>query len=191
MKIVFYTLQTVRDWRINQFLWHLTLPSFWRSLEEGGAGILVRWWRGADKFENHCSISEIILTRCLWTLTEYFKDIAPCNKLSTPWIRERRYWLYMQMEKFTPKYSLKNIPFPKKHDFVLSLTDKIVNFIKIMRWKAHFHLNPAVPKGEQRLGVRRLKSQRTPPSDSVLDQFENDLFSLIQKVEFKNSKYTF
>ena len=52
----------------------------------------------------------------------------------------------MQMEKFTPMYSLKNIPFPKKHDFVLSLTDKIVDFIKRIRWKAHFHLNPAVPK---------------------------------------------
>ena len=46
VKIVFYTLQTVCDWRINQFLWHLILPLFWRSLEEEGAGILVRRWSG-------------------------------------------------------------------------------------------------------------------------------------------------
>ena len=36
--------------------------------------------------------------------------------------------------------------------------------------------------------ARRKKSQRTPPSNSRLDQFENDLFGLIQKIEFKNSK---
>ena len=69
--------------------------------------------------------------------------------------------------------------------------DKIVDFIKRMRWKAHFHLNPAVPKEEQRPGVRRLKSQRTPPSNSGLDQFENDLFGIIRKIELMNSKNTF
>ena len=69
--------------------------------------------------------------------------------------------------------------------------DKIVDFIKRMRGKAYFHLNPAVPKVEQRPGARRLKSQRTPPSNSGLDQFENDLFGIIQKIEFMNSKNTF
>ena len=95
------------------------------------------------------------------------------------------------MEKFTPKYSLKNISFPGKHDFVLSLTDKIMDFIKRMRWKAHFHLNPAATKEEQKPGARRLKSQRTPPSNSGLDQFENYLFGIIRKIEFMNSKNTF
>ena len=76
----------------------------------------------------------------------------------------------MQMEKFMPKYSLKNIPFPGKHDFVLSLTDKIVDFIQRMRWKAHFHLNPAAPKEEQKPGAKKIevaeditKQQRTGP----------------------------
>ena len=44
VKIVFYTVQTVCDWRINQFLWHLTLPSFWRSLEEGARA----FWSGGE-----------------------------------------------------------------------------------------------------------------------------------------------
>ena len=95
------------------------------------------------------------------------------------------------MEKFTPKYSLKNIPFPGKHEFVLSLMDKIVDFIKRMRWKAHFHLNPAATKEEQKPGARRLKSQRTPPINSGLDQFESDLFGIIRKIEFMNSKNSF
>ena len=77
----------------------------------------------------------------------------------------------MQMEKFTPKYSLKKIPFPGKHDFVLSLTDKIVEFIKRMRWKAHFHLNPVAPK--------------------YIYFSVYILFGIIRKIEFMNSKNTF
>ena len=60
-----------------------------------------------------------------------------------------------------------------------------------MRWKAHFHLNPAATKEEQKPGARRLKSQRTPPSNSGLDQFESDLFDIIRKIEFMNSKNSF
>ena len=44
VKIVFYTLQTVCDWRISQFLWYLTLPSFWRSLEEEA----LAFWSGGE-----------------------------------------------------------------------------------------------------------------------------------------------
>ena len=46
------------------------------------------------------------------------------------------------MDKFAPEYSLKNIPFPGKHEFILCLTDKIVEFIKRMRWKSPFYFNP-------------------------------------------------
>ncbi len=60
-----------------------------------------------------------------------------------------------------------------------------------MRWKAHFHLNPVATKEEQKPGARRLKSQRTPPSNSGLDQFESDLFGIIRKIEFMNSKNSF
>ena len=49
---------------------------------------------------------------------------------------------------------------------------------------------PCSPKEEQKPGARRLKSQRTPPSNSGLDQFENDLFGIIRKIEFMNSKNT-
>ena len=91
----------------------------------------------------------------------------------------------------TTKYSPKNIPFPRKHDFVLSLRDKLVDLNKRMRRKAHFNLNPAAPKEEQKPGARRLKSQRTPPSNSGLDQFENDPLGIIGKIEFMKSKNTF
>ena len=81
---------------------------------------------------------------------------------------------------------MKNIPFPGKHEFILSLTDKIVEFIKRMRWKTHFYLNPSDSQQEQTLGGRRLNSQKTPPSNRKLDPFEDDLFGLIRKINFRN-----
>ena len=44
----------------------------------------------------------------------------------------------MEMEKFMPTYSLKNILFPGKHEFIQFLTDKIMEFIKRVQWKTHF-----------------------------------------------------
>ena len=92
----------------------------------------------------------------------------------------------MEMDKFTPEYSLKNMPFPGEHEFILSLTDKIGEFIKKMQWKIHFYLNPSDSQKEQRPGGRKLKSQRTPTSNRKLDQFEDDLFGLIRKIKFSN-----
>lgn len=37
----------------------------------------------------------------------------------------------------------KNIPCSSLHSFNLSLTDKIVDFVKRLRWKAHFYINPS------------------------------------------------
>ena len=42
------------------------------------------------------------------------------------------------MEKFTPNFSMKSIPFPSEDQFILSLTDKIIVFIKIIRRKRSF-----------------------------------------------------
>ena len=86
----------------------------------------------------------------------------------------------MKMDKFTPEYSLKNIPFLRNHEFILSLMDKIVEFIKRMRWKIHFYLNPSDSQREQKPGGGRLNSQRTPLSNRKLDQFEDNLFGLIK-----------
>ena len=46
------------------------------------------------------------------------------------------------MDQFPLEYSLKNIPFPGKHEFIQSLNDKIVEFIKKIRWKTRFYFNP-------------------------------------------------
>ena len=92
--------------------------------------------------------------------------------------RNTTYHIHKEMEKFTPEYSIKNIPFLG--------TEKNVEFIKRM----HFYLNPSDQQQEQMLGAKRMKSQKTPPNSKILDPFK-DLFKLIQKINFKNTKNGF
>ena len=95
------------------------------------------------------------------------------------------------MDKFTLGYSVKNILFPEKHEFILFQTNKIVEFTKRIRWKIHFYLDPSDSHQEQRQGGMRLNSQRTPSSNRKLDPFEDDLFGLIRKINFRNTKNGF
>ena len=91
------------------------------------------------------------------------------------------------MEKFTPEYFLKNILFLTMNFFTLSLTDRIVEFIKRLRWKTYFFLNLSDLPSYQGKEVFNLKTQKTPPSNKLLDPFENDLFQLIWKIKFEKS----
>ena len=49
------------------------------------------------------------------------------------------------MEKFNIDYSTKNIPLPSKNDYLQRLIEKTELFLRRMRWKAHFFLNPSKP----------------------------------------------
>ena len=75
------------------------------------------------------------------------------------------------MEIFTPNYSMKNIPYPSKNQFFLSLTDEIIDFIKMIRWETFFFLNPRLIHDEENNPIL-LKSLNTPPSNKMLDSFE-------------------
>ena len=48
------------------------------------------------------------------------------------------------MESKNLGYSLENIPIPSKANYLRSMMDKIENFIKTIRWKAHFFDNPMI-----------------------------------------------
>ena len=50
---------------------------------------------------------------------------------------------------------------------------------------------PCSPKRGTEARRERFQSQRTPQSNSGLDQLENDLFGRVRKIEFMNSKNTF
>ena len=46
------------------------------------------------------------------------------------------------MEKFSVNYSTKNIPLPSQNDYRQRLIEKTEQFLRRMRWKAYFFLNP-------------------------------------------------
>ena len=89
-------------------------------------------------------------------------------------------------------YSLKNIPIPTKCNYLKCLTEKTKNFIKRLGWKAyHFCNSNLQPVNESTKGYFGLKTLITLPPNEHLNAFENDLYDLIQKVEFTNVQNTF
>jgi len=88
------------------------------------------------------------------------------------------------MEKKNFGYSLKNIPIPSKQTYFKSLLDKTHSFLKRMRWKAHFfdHPSPSTQKPEN-FGFN---SEKSPPPIKDLAAFENDMYSLIRSIDFKD-----
>ena len=68
--------------------------------------------------------------------------------------------------------------------------EKVESFIKRIRWKAHFFdqsLEDNVPKNDN-FGF---KSTHTPPVNSHLANFENDLYELVRNIEFRHVKNEF
>ena len=88
------------------------------------------------------------------------------------------------MEKKNFGYSLKNIPIPDKQSFTKSLISKAHDFIKRMRWKAHFHDHPPTSTSTKK-ETYGFNSEKTPPSIQDLAPFENDLYHLIKNIEYK------
>ena len=87
------------------------------------------------------------------------------------------------MEKFNISYSTKNIPLPSRKDYLQRLIEKTEQFLRRMRWKAHFFLNPettTTPK--ENYGF---KSTKNPPPIEELKDFEDDMLKMIQTVKFK------
>ena len=95
------------------------------------------------------------------------------------------------MDTYTPEYSLKNIPYPSHHAFQLALTEKIEDFIKRLRWRTLFYLEPQEDNNCAKKEVYNLKSQNTLPNNRLLDPFEADMFGLIKKIKFKRENNNF
>lgn len=93
------------------------------------------------------------------------------------------------MEKFNYAHSLKNIPITSNEYYTKRLTAKTEEFIQRIRWKAFFHLNPTedyTPKP-----TYGFRSTKTAPQIKELQNFENDLFHLVNNVQFTNFRSPF
>ena len=87
------------------------------------------------------------------------------------------------------EYSLKNIPIPDKDSYLKSLLSKTECFIQRLRWKTYFFLNPKEKTCDT--NTFGFKTEKSAPQVKELVNFENDLYSVIENLEFVNYRSTF
>ena len=76
-------------------------------------------------------------------------------------------------------YSLKNIPLPNKKAYTKLMIEKVQSFLKRLNWKEFFFDNPSDNDRERKENYG-FKSEKTPPQNKELLQFENDLYAMIR-----------
>ena len=90
------------------------------------------------------------------------------------------------MEAKSIPFSLKNIPLGSNKQYRKLLIAKTEAFLRRMRWKLFFeknkntNLNPIA-----KLDTYGFKSERTPPTDTDLAGFEEELMRTVVNVKFK------
>ena len=90
------------------------------------------------------------------------------------------------MERVNINYSLKNIGIPSQIQYKKVLVEKTVNFIDRLRKKVHFIKNPTQNNNKETFGF---KSNWRPKTDPDIKRFEDDLWEVIENVQF-NRKTT-
>ena len=79
-----------------------------------------------------------------------------------------------------------------QQNLIICLTEKTENFIRRLRWKAYYFCKDnSQPVNESTNRYFGFKTPTTPPPNEHLNAFKNDLYDLIQKVEFTNVQNTF
>ena len=91
------------------------------------------------------------------------------------------------MDKVNFNYSLKNIPLPIKDTYRKKLIQKVESFIERIRWKAFFFERQCEYNNEIATNFG-FKSVKTPPKNGNLNQFESDLYNMVQNIECKKVK---
>ena len=94
------------------------------------------------------------------------------------------------MEKVKFSYSLKIIPLPTQDSNQKNLISKLEIFIKRIRWKLLF-IDKNSESNEQLNNNVGFKSVITLPKKEHLNTFENNLYDMVQNIEFKNLKSSF
>ncbi len=92
-------------------------------------------------------------------------------------------------EKTNLGYSTKNIPIPSRKDYLKYLITKAETFMRNIRWRTFFYLNPEITTEQKE--TYGFKSTKSPPSIPELKEFENGMLHLVQNIEFNNSTSQF
>ena len=83
-------------------------------------------------------------------------------------------------------YSTKNIPIPTKKEYLKNLIIKTEKFIKNLRWRTFFVLNPDTEIVEKE--TYGFNSTKPPPILKELKDFEDGLTHIIQNIKFRKNK---
>ena len=84
---------------------------------------------------------------------------------------------------------MKNIPISDRNTYLNSLIQAADTFIRNLRWRAHFFLNPNEKASQKQ--TFGFKSIRSPPHVPELKPFEDGILELIKGVEFRNQHNQF
>ena len=82
------------------------------------------------------------------------------------------------------EYSLKNIPTPSRHSYLMSLMDKAESFLRRVRWKAYFHECSGNDKSDQNIKNYGFLLNLTLSPKDHLNKFENAMCDMIKNIEF-------
>ena len=93
------------------------------------------------------------------------------------------------MEQVNFGYSTKNIPAPTQTDYLKCLLAKTEKFMRSIRWRTFFFLNPEkTPDNKETYGFPSTKS---PSPILELKEFEDDMLNLVQNIQFKHPRKQF
>ena len=87
------------------------------------------------------------------------------------------------MDRVRFDYSTKNIPIPSPNAYITKIVEKTEIFIRRMRWKAYFYLNPNTT--QDRKQTFGFKSNHSPPAIEELKKFEECMLNLVSNITFK------
>ena len=83
---------------------------------------------------------------------------------------------------------MKNIPVPNPQAYMTKIIEKTESFIRRMRWKAHFFLNPQ--NNQEKKQTFGFKTTKSPPFVEEMKNFEESMLKLVSDIKFKDNPRT-
>ena len=93
------------------------------------------------------------------------------------------------MDQVNLGYTTNNISIPSKKDYLQRLIESTDKFIRSIRWRTFFFLNPNATKNDKK--TFGFSSTKTPPTLQELKEFEDGLLDLVQNIEFRSTENSF
>ena len=88
----------------------------------------------------------------------------------------------MDLEQVNFDYSMKNIGLPSQKEYLQQLIHSVEKFVRNLRWRCFFYLNPSQKPEKETYGFRSI---RAAPRVRELDKLEESLQDLVKNVKFR------